>query len=406
MSTRFANWVAFGMMVLIALGYTWATWFYFTRVVPGGNDFLTHYGAWEAYLKQGVSPYSDAAVLHTQIAIYGRPALPTEDQNRLVYPFYSILLHGPFVWIEYPLARALYMVLAQIALIVGAVLTIRFVNWRVSTGLLALVLVWALLDYHQARAILIGQFAIFGFGALAGMLALLRAKRDALAGALLVVTTIKPTLVVLVIPFLLLWGIARRRFYFVAGFFGTLALLMLGSLIVLPTWIGEWIARMTAYTGYTQNQNVIYLLTREAIPALGTPGEWILNGALLLALLGAWWRALRAPDDAEFFWTLGAMLIVSNFILPRVATTNYALMLVPTLGLFAALDRNSRWGRVAIVAIIFSALVGLWWLHIATVRGDWEHPIMYVPFPLALGAAWVFARRALIRDGQRTGMRL
>jgi hypothetical protein len=31
---------------------------------------------------------------------------------------------------------------------------------------------------------------------------------------------------------------------------------------------------------------------------------------------------------------------------------------------------------------------------------------MYVPFPLALGVAWVFARRALIRDAQHAGMRL
>src|SRR5713226_2156184 len=91
--------LALAILVVWAAGYTWGTWRYFTRPVPGGNDFLAHYTAWQAYLEQGLNPYSDAAALYTQQAIYGRPAGPGEDQNRLNYPFYSILLHGPFVLI-------------------------------------------------------------------------------------------------------------------------------------------------------------------------------------------------------------------------------------------------------------------------------------------------------------------
>ena len=82
-----SQWIGLGLLFLLAIGYTWATWHFFTRRVPGGNDFLAHYTAWEAYLEDGVSPYSDATALHTQLAIYGRPALPG-DQNRLTYPFY------------------------------------------------------------------------------------------------------------------------------------------------------------------------------------------------------------------------------------------------------------------------------------------------------------------------------
>jgi hypothetical protein len=118
---------------------------------PGGNDFLAHYTAWEAYLKLGLNPYSDAAALHTQQAIYGRPARPGEDQNRMTYPFYSIVVHGPFVYIEYPLARAIYMTLLQAALFLGVAATLALVKWQPPSWLLMLTLGWSLLFYPEAR---------------------------------------------------------------------------------------------------------------------------------------------------------------------------------------------------------------------------------------------------------------
>ena len=127
---RMRELAALGLILLILAVYTWATWAFFTRLQPGGNDFLAHYSAWEAYLKYGLNPYSDEAALVTQKAIYGRPALPGEDQNRLTYPFYSIFLHGPFVYLDYPVARAIYMVLLQIALFVGVALTLSLVHWH------------------------------------------------------------------------------------------------------------------------------------------------------------------------------------------------------------------------------------------------------------------------------------
>jgi hypothetical protein len=398
MNVRCSDLIGIALILVVLVAYTWATWNFFTSRFPGGNDLATHYGAWEAYLKYGLNPYSDAAVLHTQKLIYGRPALPTEDQNRMVYPFYSILVHGPFVWFDYPLARAIYMTMLQVAIFIGVLITLNLVGWRPPPWLFAVVFAWSLLDYHQARGIIIGQFAILAFFALAGTLHLLRKREDAAAGALLVLTTVKPTLVVFLIPFFLVWGIARTRRHFVAGFLATIVGLTLVSLLLQPTWIGDWVSRVTGYTEYTLNQGPVYLLTHEAVPALGTVGEVIISALLALAMLWTWWRVTRADGEREFYWALGFTLIVTNLMAPRVATTNYVLMLVPTLWLFAAMERRFKWVRIATVAIIAIALIGLWYLHIVTVRGDFEHPIMYVPWPVLLGLAWIVCRDGLVRD--------
>jgi hypothetical protein len=396
-----SHWI--GLILLLLLGgcYTWATWRVFTQRVPGGNDFLAHYTAWEAYLKDGVSPYSDEAALHTQLAIYGRPALPGEDQNRLTYPFYSIILHGPFVLIDYPLARAIYMVLLQAALFAGVVLTLDLVHWRPSIWLLAVMLAWSLLFYPQARGVVLGQFAIFGFASLAGALFLLRRSRDACAGALLVLSMMKPTLIFLVIPFLLAWAVARRRWRFVTGFLGTLAVLTLGSLIVLPSWISELLYRITRYSEYTIGQSPVWLLTHLAIPSLGEQGELVIVALLVAGTLAVWWSAIRSARDDEFYWALGVILVVSNLIVPRSATTNYVLMLIPILWVFAALDRGPEWGRFAILASVLISLVGMWWLHLATVTGNAEHPIMFIPPPLTLGLVLAFGRSWLLRDAKK-----
>ena len=44
---RPSTWISLGLIVLVVIAYTWATWRYFTIQVPGGNDFIARYMAWE-----------------------------------------------------------------------------------------------------------------------------------------------------------------------------------------------------------------------------------------------------------------------------------------------------------------------------------------------------------------------
>jgi hypothetical protein len=392
--------IGISLLVVAAVGYTWATWRFFTQPVPGGNDFFANVSPWEAFLKYDINPYSDEAARYTQQAIYGRPALPDEDQNRLVYPFYSILLHGPFVFIDYSLARAIYMTMLQAAIIVGLVLTLDLIAWQPPVWLLGVTLAWSLLYYPEARSVILGQFAPFGFLSLAGTLYLLRRKKDILAGSLLVLATFKPTLVFLVAPFLLLWGVTRSRWRFVAGFTATLTVLSLGSMFVLPTWIQDWAKQITRYPAYTVGQSPVWLLCHQYFPWMGNVGEWVLNVLLVIGLLVSWWKALRQDGANIIYWALGVTLVVSNLIVPRSATTNYVLMLIPVLWIIAALDRLGWRGRMASLVVMIAMLAGHWWLHLATVIGNQEQPVVFLPMPLALGAALVIGRAFLLRDAK------
>jgi hypothetical protein len=389
------------MALLVFAGglYTWAIWQFFTEPVRGGNDFVARITAFEYYFKHGVSPYSDEAAVYTQMHFYGHPSVEGMDEDRLTYPLYSVLIFGPFVFVgDYELARAIFLTLSQAALLGGVALILQLLGWKPRGWMLAGLLLWTVLEYHQARGLILGQFAVLGFFSLALTLFFLDRRRDAWAGAALTITTIKPTLVFLVIPYLLLWAIARRRWRFIYGFVGVMALLFAGSFIVLPTWLGEWLARVWGYTGYTVGQSPVWLLTHQAFPVLGTPWEVGLSLLLVAALMALWWLALRPGGERWFYWTLGITLVVSNLIVPRSATTNYVMMLVTILWIFAALDRNAKWGRPAILLIWLTSLVGMWWLHFVTVEGNQEHAVMYLPLVLVLGMVLVFGARWLEQD--------
>ncbi len=96
-------------------------------------------------------------------------------------------------------------------------------------------------------------------------------------------------------------------------------------------------------------------------------------------------------------------LLISNIIVPRSATTNYVMLLIPTLGLFAAIDRNIVGGRAFVLIIMGISLVGHWWLHAATVVGNQEQPILFLPIPIALSLGLIMGKSLIIKDSKIIG---
>ena len=394
----FKNSLGILSLLLVAIAYTWASWIFFTQKVPGGNDFLAHYSVWQGYFRYGFSPYSDEAALYTQELIYGRPALPGEDQNRLTYPFYSLIFHAPLTIFEYPLARAIYMTVLASALIAGVWISTDLVNWKPKAWLLGLLLAWTILFYPHLRGIILGQFAILGFLSLAACLFLLKQRKDFLAGIVLVVSTVKPTLVFLVIPYLLVYALVRRRFNLVFGFLVTLSILVVGSFGLEPGWMKEWIQRMSMYSSYTIGQSPVLILTHWINPGLGDRSEAILNILIVLGLFTSWWRVFQKDGNYRFYWTLGITLVVSNLIVPRSATTNYVMMLAIVIWIFAALDRSMPKGKAAAVCVMAASFTGYWWLHFSTVIGNQEQAVMFFPYPIVIGMVLLLGRKWMLDD--------
>ena len=375
------------LIVLVAL--TIAN-FRFAEELPGGNDFLARWMGARFWVQEGVSPYDPAVSLATQELIYGRPAdvEAGEDVSHFVYPFPSMIFFAPFGAMPYTLARAIWMTILEISLPLLALIGIAIADWKPSRAILISLLLFSVLWYHGMRAVIVGQFAVIEALLMAGALLAIKRGNDPLGGILLGLSIVKPQMMVLLIPFVFLWAGWSRRWRIVAWGVGTIGLLITVSILLLPEWPVMWMRQLLEYPTYTDLGPPVSIMA-DALPSLSIVIAVVLGGGLLLYMFWEWAKAVGKPDR-WFQWTAALTIVVTNLVALRTATTNYVVLLPVLCLIFSVLAE--RWGRkgdLVILLAMAAILIGLWGLFLATVEGNTESPIMYLPLPiLTLFGLW------------------
>ncbi|MEM7116529.1 MAG: glycosyltransferase family 87 protein [Chloroflexota bacterium] len=375
------------VMLLLFLGLVIAFQITFTSQVPGANDFYPRWRGAQLFWQSGIDPYSEEATAAIQRDIYGRLAQPDEDQVLFVYPFYTVFILWPLIWLPYVWVQAIWLVVLLFALVGGVISWLRLLEWRPPLWLLAITLLWAVLYYSSTRTIILGQFAGLVFLGLVGCLLALKQKQDGVAGLLLALTTLKPQMVFLVIPALLIWGMGQRRTRFLIGFLASLAVLMGVSFVLLPTWLSSFINQILAYPTYTVLGNPLQIITTLYLPFLDPIADYMLRGILLIFLLWNWYKLPTAVLLGDtFLFIISLTLVVSNLIAPQTATTNYVVLYLPLLWLLktAVVYRPTHLTNLLIAAFYLFSIVVVWFLFLQTVSGNAENSVMFIPLPLSL----------------------
>ncbi len=399
-SLKSAIGILIGVLVLSAVLAldAYATYIVFTSKFPGANDFYSRWAGGRAFLVDGLNPYSDEVTHRIQLGMYGHLAEEGTDQVAFAYPLYTIYLFLPLSLISsYPQAQAIWQVILEVALLMGVFFTFRTYRWQPRPWLLAVTCSWSILFYPGARSIILGQFAIVVFAFIALALWAVKEGKDILVGLCLALSTVKPQMVFLLIPLILLWAICRQRWRMVGSFTISMIVLVLSSLLLVPTWIADFFSWMSKYPSYTAIGSPIWTLTHYFFPQLGKPVEIVIS-LLVLGYLLYTWQGVVDGSWLEFDWVVAMTLIVTNLIALRTATTNYVVLLMPILIVFKTLDqRFQRRGAMLIALIELLLLVGFWLLFAVTVAGNYEHPIMYLPLPIGLWLIFVSAKSHLTR---------
>ncbi|MCC7447067.1 MAG: DUF2029 domain-containing protein [Anaerolineae bacterium] len=383
------------MLVAFLAFDSWVTYQYFTSKFPGANDFYSRYGGARAFWVDRLDPYGDQASLQIQMGIYGRVAGPSEDPGYFAYPFYTVFLVGPLTVLPYPWAEAIWLSLLEACLVGAFLLLLNLFGWRPPRWLLILGVVWSLVFYPATRGLFLGQPGIVVYFLEVLTLWALARQHDTLAGAALAISTIKPQMGFLIVPFLVLWGIRTRRWRFVGSFIGLWGVLMLTSFVVQPSWFGEWLNQLRQYPTYTAIGSPVWVITNVYLPFLGSTGELVIDALLVIPLLWAWYRVLLRGDQAKFDWTVALTLTITHLIAPRTATPHYVVFVLVFVFYFREMiRRDPKDGLQLVAGIMISTTIILWVLFLTTLSGKFEHPINYLPLPFgALIALLVWRRR-------------
>ncbi len=385
----------------------------FTSKFSGGNDFFVRWLGGREYLLHGTNPFDQAVAEKAQRAMFGRLTRPEDkDQAYFAYPLYTLYFFWPLSYLPYPWAQAIWMTLLQFMLLGITLLSMALVRWHPSPWLFLTTIFWGIFFYNGARAILLGQFSILVGLALLLTLGTIEYRYDVWAGVCLAITTIKPQMVFLVLIFLLLWALRQGRWSIIISFGVTMMVLVLSSMLLVPTWPLNFINNAIAYSDYVAFGTPLENLLHYLLPAtIAAPLTVILSILFFLMLLPPWYLALRTPGDNQagiittdrvYAWAVMTTIIVGSLITFRSATTNQVILYLPLFFFFRHLtlapsfkgkgDKKQVTQPVNVLILVLETglLIFMWAVFATTLEGNWEHIMMHGLFPAIMFALYLF----------------
>lgn len=334
---------------------------------PPGN-WSDLYPAWlgtRELLAHHQNPYSPEVTREIQRGFYGHPIDPTQHNEptnleAFAYPVYVVFLLAPSLPFSFGVVQRLFGPVMLLLTAASIVLWMRalHLHWRGEAAWLAGLA--TLSSYTVVDGLHLQQITLLVAVLMAASMAALAGGQLFLAGVLLALATVKPQLTIVLAAFLLFWTLAgwRSRKWFVTGFAGCMAAMLLGSELLLPGWLRFWLDALHQYVGYNEPSLLLNVLGKRIAMMVGA-----------VAALGCgwmFWRFRKAPvGSSPFSFSLVTALVVTQLFLPNAgkAYYNQVLLLPAALWLFtpgASLARKSVIARLTWLTTI--ALLALEWV--------------------------------------------
>ena len=178
--------VGFIIGVLILIGALLALNIYLSRTLKGGEWLYLRWSGARAFSYERIEPYGSTIAERVQMFVYGREAYLNDYPYALNDPFYIVLLYRPLAsFSDFAVARGIWMLFAQAALIGIVLLSLNLIEWRPPTWITVTLVGFGLFSSFSVNSLLSGSPAIFLTFIYLCILIALRSYSDELAGALL-----------------------------------------------------------------------------------------------------------------------------------------------------------------------------------------------------------------------------
>jgi hypothetical protein len=330
-----------------------------------------------------------------QQAIYGRPALPDENQHGYAYPAYAPLVILPLLLLPFPFSASLWIAGQQFLVIAAVILTIRATGWQVGGWRLLLLCLIAMTFRYTMVTLVLGQTSNWVLFCLALALWAAHRRRGVWAGLAVAAASIKPQLVVLPALALVVCLSSRLRNRALLALGGAMAALLIGSWLLAGSWIADYWQQLQAYQGYSTTQ---FPLTALAQIWLSPSASQVINIVVSILLLGflaieAWhWRGRgQAP------FPVALAVVVSQLVVPQTGSYNLVILLLPAFVALYHLSTSPRKKTPAVrvgQALVWADLLIIPWLLLPFVRRQGWIAVDQVIVPALLLVALMISRRA------------
>jgi len=318
------------LAVLVGLGAANAR---FSQSARDANEFLPRWEGAHAWLTDGMSPYDPRVSLSAQRRLYGRAAIPAqgEDPALFTYPFPTVLLYAPWGTLDYETARAGWMTMLEVLLVVAALLAVRLAGWRPPSLLLAALLAFGVAWSPGIRSIVSGHIGVLALVFSLAAAASLERGGDVAGGILLALALADPIVGPIVFLVGLAWAGSTKRRWAVVAALGTAGVLSAISLVVMPGWPLAWLQHIAAWVAVSGGSGAVAgLMILRWGSAQGILVS-LLGLALLWSVLQSWGKGTR-----WFVWTMAFALVLGDWFCMLVIGASPGVYLLPAIVLILA----------------------------------------------------------------------
>lgn len=372
-------------IIAIGGGLFWGN-LLFSRSARAGTEFLALWKPAQNFALRGVTPYDISNTLEVQRLVYGRVARAGERSFQFTMPLYVTLLFFPLASIrDFFIARALWLVLLQVATAGLVLLSMHLSRWRASWLSLPLVLLFALFWQPGALSMMDGNFIILQSLFVFGAARALETEADELAGALAAFGLVYIRVTGLVLLLMAVWMVASGRYRILAGFLMTLTVLVAVSFLVYPGWFSEFF-----FSGIIEWRSQVLPSTFNSLenwfPGIGTRLAQGLR-AVAIAVLFFEWQAARGKGTHWLFWTMSITAVLTPWFGMKYAPAWTAFTLPAVILVFSVMGQ--RWGllgRLAAFLLGLGLLAGLWAARLAGLDSVF---LFAYPLVMAILLYWV-----------------
>ncbi len=398
------------LLMTVLVGFVFFGNLLFTRAEPGGTDFLYRWLPTRLILFEGYdNPYSDEAELRVELMHHGHARQGDEIPGMFDYPYYILPLMIPFALIEdFSLARALWMTMLEVIHVLLVVLTLRLFKIRLRSGLLALLLIFALWCSFFTQPLVDGNLSPVAALFTLLSLVMIAKNKDIPAGILLALSTIKPQLSVLFCILVCWWAFSHRRWQIILAAGISMALLWGVSFAIQPSWFTEFLKDVSTYPEIASPHSPASILAAW-LPKTSQWIGWGFSLAVGLVLVREWIRVF-GKDPTMLFWTASLTFALAPLSGISSAKSNFIAMLPGIVLLTAALAH--RWRKTCLVVPVGMILIMLvsW---AATLIGLIYYPevesVTFIDFliaPIMLAGGLFWMKKYLQKSGTAGGMDL
>lgn len=363
-----------------------------TSVFQKQDDFAPRWVAAREWLRSGASPYSDSTYQATLDLLEESGNQPSSlNEGRFLDPAWYVLFYLPVSFVPYPIARAIWMTLVELCLVLSVHFSVRISGLKSSVPETLILSLLILIFYPLFKSVInVSVNAPYLFMTILAVY-LASNQQGTMAGSLFALTLWMIPLSIFLVILFMIWLGSRRDHSLAKIYLSTIAFLVVISLILFPGWTADWFASYLRVFPDFSWVNTPLMVFGKLFPGASAQVAVLLSLLTFVVMLVEWY-GIGGREGRSFQWKLMLTLNLLYFFNLGSEGVYLLWLFAPLFNVYKYLTEKWRVSGRIISWISCLTLIFIHWRRFQ-ITDNWLYEesslvILLLPFMTLLGLQW------------------